>query len=199
MKSKNIPADIKIKTIKEAQNEIKEIMTGLETEETRLESSIEEYNRMMLLNYHIQEEFKKKALNLSTYMKKKLLEIKEKHEDKIYEVKGTGILNGIVFKSFLNEIANIIEKFPLKFISNKSFFLKKLTATVISCELYEKHNILAAVSDSSNSNHLFVSPSLIINNDEIDIFFEKLDNVLIKGASLKSLELIFNFLKSKIK
>ena len=37
-------------------------------------------------------------------------EIKEKHEDKIYEVKGTGILNGIVFKSFLNEIANIIEK-----------------------------------------------------------------------------------------
>ena len=145
------------------------------------------------------EEFKKKALNLSAYLKKKLLKIKEKHEDKIYEVKGTGILNGIVFKSFLNEIAGIMEKFPVKFISNKSFFLKKLTATVISCELYEKHNILSAVSDSSNSNHLFVSPSLIINNDEIDTFFEKLDDVLIKGASLKSLELIFNFLKSKIK
>ena len=145
------------------------------------------------------EEFKKKALNLSTNLKKKLLKIKEKHEDKIYEVKGTGILNGIVFKSFLNEIAGILEKFPIEFISNKSFFLRKLTATVISCELYEKHNILTAVSDSSNSNHLFVSPSLIVNNDEIDTFFEKLDEVLTKGASLKSLELIFNFLKSKIK
>ena len=30
MKSKNIPADIKSKSIKEAQNEIKEIITNLE-------------------------------------------------------------------------------------------------------------------------------------------------------------------------
>ena len=78
MKSKNIPADIKIKTIKEAQNEIKEIMTRLETEETRLESSIEEYNRMMLLNYHIQEEFKKKAKEIkqSVFKKKSKKKIK---------------------------------------------------------------------------------------------------------------------------
>ena len=145
------------------------------------------------------EEFKNKAKNLSNYLKKKLLEIKNKHQSKIYEVKGTGILNGIVFKSFSAEIAKIIEKFPIKLISDKSFFLKKLTATVISCELYEKHNILAAVSDSSNSNHLIVSPSIIINNEEIDFFFEKLDDVLVKGASLKSLEIIFGFLKSKIK
>ena len=145
------------------------------------------------------EEFKNKAKNLSNYLKKKLLEIKNKHQSKIYEIKGTGILNGIVFKSFSTEIAKIIEKFPIKLINDKSFFLKKLTATVISCELYEKHNILAAVSDSSNSNHLIVSPSIIINNEEIDFFFEKLDDVLVKGASLKSLEIIFNFLKSKIK
>ena len=78
MKSKNIPADIKIKTIKEAQNEIKEIMTRLETEETRLESSIEEYKRMMLLNYHIQEEFKKKAQEIkqSVFKKKSKKKIK---------------------------------------------------------------------------------------------------------------------------
>ena len=38
-----------------------------------------------------------------------------------------------------------------------------------------------------------------INNEEIDFFFEKLDDVLVKGASLKSLEIIFGFLKSKIK
>ena len=150
-------------------------------------------------NLFATEEFKNKAKNLSNYLKKKLLEIKNKHQSKIYEVKGTGILNGIVFKSFSTEIAKIIEKFPIKLISDKSFFLRKLTATVISCELYEKHNILAAVSDSSNSNHLIVSPSIIINNEEIDFFFEKLDDVLVKGASLKSLEIIFNFLKSKIK
>ena len=60
MKSKNIPADIKSKSIKEAQNEIKEIITNLENTETNLEESMDKYNRMMQLNYHIQEEFKKK-------------------------------------------------------------------------------------------------------------------------------------------
>ena len=60
MKSKNIPADIKSKSIKEAQNEIKEIITNLESTETNLEESMDRYNRMMELNYHIQEQFKKK-------------------------------------------------------------------------------------------------------------------------------------------
>ena len=60
MKSKNIPADIKSKSIKEAQNEIKEIITNLESAETNLEESMNKYNRMMQLNYHIQEQFKKK-------------------------------------------------------------------------------------------------------------------------------------------
>ena len=60
MKSKNIPADIMAKSIKEAQNEIKEIIEKLENTETKLEDSIEKYNRMMQLNYHIQEEYRKK-------------------------------------------------------------------------------------------------------------------------------------------
>ena len=61
MKSKNIPADIRAKSIKEAQNEIKEIITNLENASTNLEKSIDQYNRMIQLNYHIQQEFKKKA------------------------------------------------------------------------------------------------------------------------------------------
>ena len=61
MKSKNIPADIKSKSIKEAQNEIKQIVSNLENTETNLEESMDKYNRMMQLNYHIQELFKKKS------------------------------------------------------------------------------------------------------------------------------------------
>ena len=61
MKLKNIPADISAKSIKEAQNEIKEIITRLENAETDLESSMEQYNRMIYLNFHIQEQFRKKA------------------------------------------------------------------------------------------------------------------------------------------
>ena len=61
MKSKKIPVDIKAKSTKEAQNEIKEIIAKLENEETNLENSEEQYNRLIQLNNHILSQFKKKA------------------------------------------------------------------------------------------------------------------------------------------
>ena len=66
MKSKNIPADIKSKSIKDAQNEIKDIITDLESSETNLEESLHKYDRMMQLNLHIQEEFRKKLKEIKS-------------------------------------------------------------------------------------------------------------------------------------
>ena len=79
MKSKNIPADIRTKSIKEAQNEIKVIIAKLENNETNLENSIEQYERMMQLNYHIHEQFKKKAKEI----KQSSLDNKEKFFDSL--------------------------------------------------------------------------------------------------------------------
>jgi len=66
MKSKSIPADIKLKSIKEAQNEIKDIIANLENKDANLEESLEKYNRMMQLNNHIQELFKKKLKEIKS-------------------------------------------------------------------------------------------------------------------------------------
>ena len=71
MKSKNIPADIKSKSIKEAQNEIKEIISNLENTETNLEDSVSKYDRMMQLNSHIQDKFKKKLSEIRDFKNKK--------------------------------------------------------------------------------------------------------------------------------
>ena len=71
MKSKNIPVDISAKSIKEAQNEIKQIIEKLENTETNLEDSITQYNRMMQLNYHIQDQFKEKAKEIRQSVLKK--------------------------------------------------------------------------------------------------------------------------------
>ncbi len=67
MKSKKIPEDIKGKSIKEAQYEIKDIISDLENENTDLEKSINKYNRMIQLNYHIQEEFKKQLRQIKVH------------------------------------------------------------------------------------------------------------------------------------
>ena len=72
MKLKNIPEDIKAKSIKEAQNEIKGIIEELENNDVDIQDSLDQYKRMMQLNYHIQEEFKKKTkeINRPSFEKK---------------------------------------------------------------------------------------------------------------------------------
>jgi len=67
MKSKNIPSDIKAKSIKEAQNEIKDIIANLENTDTNLEESIDKYTRMVQLNNHIQEEFRRKLKEIKGF------------------------------------------------------------------------------------------------------------------------------------
>ena len=64
MNFKNIPADIKIKSIEEAQKEVSEIIEILEKEEN-LENSIEKYHRLILLNHYIERKFKDKLKSIS--------------------------------------------------------------------------------------------------------------------------------------
>ena len=61
MKFKNIPADIKQKSLKEAQTEINDLIEKLENPQAKLEQSMNEYNRILQLNHYIQEQFKLKA------------------------------------------------------------------------------------------------------------------------------------------
>ena len=65
MKTKNIPPDIKSKSIKEARNEINTILTKLEKQETNLDESIGDYQRLIHLNKHIDQLFKKKFKEIS--------------------------------------------------------------------------------------------------------------------------------------
>ena len=64
MNFKNIPADIKRKSIEEAQKEVSEIIEILEKEEN-LENSVEKYHRLILLNNYIEQKFKDKSKNIS--------------------------------------------------------------------------------------------------------------------------------------
>ena len=64
MNSKNIPADIKRKSIEEAQKEVSEIIEILEKEEN-LENSMEKYRRLIFLNNYIEQKFKDKSKNIS--------------------------------------------------------------------------------------------------------------------------------------
>jgi exonuclease VII small subunit len=68
MKVENIPADIKSKSLKEARDEIDTILSKLESHDTNLQDSKNDYQRLIQLNKHIDELFKK---NLEKLQKNK--------------------------------------------------------------------------------------------------------------------------------
>ncbi len=65
MKIKNIPADIKSKSLKEAKDEIDQILIKLESRNLDLNSIETEYNRLISLNKHIESIFKERAKKIS--------------------------------------------------------------------------------------------------------------------------------------
>ena len=69
MKNENIPADIKSKSLKEAKDEINTILSKLESQDIDLSDSLTDYQRLILLNKHIDRLFKKKFKEISLMQK----------------------------------------------------------------------------------------------------------------------------------
>ena len=65
MKIENIPADIKSKSLKEAKDEINEILGKLENQEGNLEDYQSDYLRLVQLNKFVDKLFKKKFKEFS--------------------------------------------------------------------------------------------------------------------------------------
>ena len=65
MKTENIPADIKSKSLKEARNEINEILIKLEGKNLDLSNAESTYKRLIQLNKHVENLFKMKSKEIS--------------------------------------------------------------------------------------------------------------------------------------
>lgn len=65
MKSENIPGSIKSKSLKEAKDEINEILSRLESKNIDLSNIEIEYKRLINLNKHVESLFKDKSKEIS--------------------------------------------------------------------------------------------------------------------------------------
>ena len=66
MISKNIPEDIKNKSIKETKEEINKILEKIEKGDANLESHASDYDKLLKLNKHMDELFKKKLKEINS-------------------------------------------------------------------------------------------------------------------------------------
>ena len=70
MKNENIPENTKSKSIKDIKEEINQILEKLESNETNLSESMNDYARLITLNKNIDLLFKKRNKDISTIGKK---------------------------------------------------------------------------------------------------------------------------------
>ena len=70
MKNENIPDETKSKSIKEIKEEINQILEKLESKDTDLPESMNEYARLISLNKKIDLLFKKRSKEISSTGKK---------------------------------------------------------------------------------------------------------------------------------
>ena len=82
MKDKNLPDDIKNKSLNELTELANSIIKNLENKKN-LEDSLEEYQKLIKLNVIIEKQFQKVSKELSQSTKDKIENIKNKNEKKI--------------------------------------------------------------------------------------------------------------------
>ena len=82
MKDKNLPDDIKNKSLDELKELANIIIKNLESKKN-LEDSLEEYQKLIKLNIIIENQFQKLSKELSQSTKDKIENIKNKNEKKI--------------------------------------------------------------------------------------------------------------------
>ena len=81
MKDKNLPNDIKNKSLNELTDLANNIIKNLESKNT-LDGSIDEYQKLIKLNLLIEKQFQKASKELSQSTKEKIQKVMKKNEKK---------------------------------------------------------------------------------------------------------------------
>ena len=135
-------------------------------------TAIEAINIMEEENYH------EKSLNIEKITKNRCKKLLEKFDSQILEYRGQGSLHGIYFKTD-SGFGKILSLIPFSMTRDKKF-LSKIISASISNWLFKNYKILVLFSTTENSGILF-APSLIINEKEINYFFDSLEETLEHG------------------
>ena len=145
------------------------------------------------VNIAVEDNYPRKAKDIGKLIENKLSEIKNKYPGLVKETRGIGCLQGIIFNTGPDLIKKIISVLPVKLIQDERFLNKLVTSSVIS-NLYSEFNILSSLGQNKEIC-LWISPSIIVEEKQINYFFESLSKTLDHGL----VSLISKFIKTKFK
>jgi len=143
------------------------------------------------VNIAVEENYPHKAKTIGKKIFENLSKLKDKYPKYIKEIRGKGCLQGILFNTGPDILKKILSFIPSKMTKDNRFIDKLVVSSVID-SLYSEHNILTSLGQNEEIC-LWISPPIIVNQEEIDYFFSSLDKVLEKGFT----NIISSFVKKK--
>jgi putrescine aminotransferase len=129
----------------------------------------------------VEEDFPARARELGERLGNGLAKVAARHPRLVRQVKGRGALHGIFLTPGPEIPAPLREKLPAAAARDPQVVSKLLTGAVIAA-LYRDHGILTFFG-SNRLIALIVSPPLVAQPDEVDLFVNALDEVLGQGTA----------------
>ncbi|MFI5572440.1 aspartate aminotransferase family protein [Streptomyces sp. NPDC051740] len=129
----------------------------------------------------VEEDFPGRARELGEQLDKGLSEVAARHPRLVRRIKGRGALHGVFLTPGPDVPARLREMLPTALAKDPQAVSKLLTGAVVAA-LYREHGVLTFFG-SNRAIALIVSPPLVAQTDEVDLFVNALDEVLDQGAT----------------
>ncbi len=177
------------KVMKRSYSKVKEALLHSTTYNGYAEECITAIESLNLLQ---KPEIAEGARRLERKFHERADQLKNKYPHIIERYSGRGALQGIYFRNDGTIKEKILGLLPTEMIMGEHFVEKLMIAGVID-HLFEKHDIHSLFMVAGAPSLLF-TPSLILRDDEADIFFDALDKTLAVGTW----NLVIEFVKKKL-
>lgn len=140
------------------------------------------------LNIMQEENYEEKSYNIEKIAKIRCRKLLETFNEEIKYCRGSGAYHGIFFNFDQITLGKILKLLPLS-ITQDDQFIPKLVAASFSNWLYRHHKMLVLFTKTEETALLF-QPSLVINENEINSFFDALEDALNTGINKILIEFI---------
>jgi putrescine aminotransferase len=131
------------------------------------------------INIMEEENYREKSLRIEKTTKLRCKRLMDRFPDEIIECRGSGALHGIFIKTEKTFLSRLLKLLPLEMNKDEQF-LSKLIVASLADWMYRHKKIYVLFSTADEIAFMF-TPSLVMEDDEINYFFDSVEDAFEKG------------------
>ena len=131
------------------------------------------------INIMEEENYREKSLRIEKTTKLRCERLIDRFPDEIIECRGSGALHGIFIKTEKTFLSRLLKLLPLEMNKDEQF-LSKLIVASLADWMYRHKKIYVLFANADEVAFLF-TPSLVMEDDEINYFFDSVEDAFENG------------------